>query len=303
MLIHRHHSSWLEELEQLIGMLRTALEGHTVYALLDGAFNDDCYRLLTRHHTTLAWRSLFNLSSEPDTELAAALPTLLALPAPSAQAWRAVLACTDGWPMLSLIATAETFDALARRLSPWSVVDADGQYFVLRYADTRRLPDVVGVLQPPQHGALFGPAAAWMYWDRSAQWQALPLPACSAPPLTDVRLDGAQCAALIGASESDEIFASMMQKDPTLAASLAPDAAYAAIAQSLAKADQYRIAGYDRQSWCRLRLGYPTLESNPRCAALLGALHIGPATYPDVSSQLEALARLSSSPHEGVLQR
>lgn len=303
MLIQRHDALWLDELAQRVAALCTMHEGHAVYALLDGAFNDDCYRLLTRRGAALAWRSLFDLSPEPDKELAAASPILLALPAHSALAWRAVLACTDGWPMFSLIATAETLDALARRLSPWSVVNADGQYFVLRYADTRRLPDVVGVLQPAQHGALFGPAAAWMYRDRSAQWQSLPLPACSAPPLTYVRLDGAQCAALIGASESDEMLAGLMQNDPALVASLAPDAAYAAIVQSLAKADQYRITGYDRQSWCRLRLRYPTLEDDPQCAALLGALHDGSAAYRDVSGRLEALVQLSSLPHEGALQR
>lgn len=303
MLIQRHHALWLDELTQRIAALYAAHEGHTVYALMDGAFNDDCYRLLTRHGAALAWRSLFDLSPEPDKELAAASPTLLALPAHSALAWRAVLACTDGWPMLSLIVTTETLDALARRLSPWSVVNADGQYFVLRYADTRRLPDVVGVLRPAQHAALFGPAAAWMYRDRSAHWQTLALPARSAPPLTDVRLDGAQCAALIGASESDEMLAGLMQNDPALVASLAPDAAYAAIAQSLAKADQCRITGYDRQSWCRLQLRYPALEDDPQCAALLGALHDGSAAYRDVSGRLEALVQLSSFPYEGALQR
>jgi hypothetical protein len=89
-------------------------------------------------------------------------------------AWREVLRLTDGWLMLSLIVTLESLDEMAQRLHPWCLVNADGQSFVFRFPDTRRLPCVVEVLTPEQHGAFFGPVLAWRYRTRTAQWRSSP---------------------------------------------------------------------------------------------------------------------------------
>lgn len=99
--------------------------------------------------------------------------------------------------MLSLIVTTESLDALALRLSSWSVVDADGQYFVLRYADTRRLPDVVGSLLPSQHGAFFAPRGRMAVSRSCRAVGTVAVATVPRKPLTDVRFDGVQCARLI----------------------------------------------------------------------------------------------------------
>jgi hypothetical protein len=58
--------------------------------------------------------------------------------------------------MVSAIVTLETFVELVDRLAAWCVVEVDDQYFNFRFPDTRRLPDILGVLKPEQIGALLG---------------------------------------------------------------------------------------------------------------------------------------------------
>ena len=243
--------------------------GQAWYALVDTAFVPGCYRLLQRHKDTLPARYLFDLSSDPRADLAAVSPVLFPLHESQQKEWRAILQQTDRWPMLTLISTTESLDELALRLSSWCVVDADGQDFVLRFADTRRLPDVVGVLDETQRAELFGPAREILYRDRVAQWQNLPTSPTAQPPAIQVKLSAKQFGALVEASGADEIMAQFSKNEPTLLAAHKPSQAYSRISRALALATSLGISPSDRTNWSRLFLRWEAVEDLPDLSTLI----------------------------------
>lgn len=290
-LICEHAPEWLDVLHEEIESVRRNWPDAHVYALLDCAFVERTHAAIQKHR--LPSRSLYDLSDKPSRELQAVSPTLMPLTLEGESRWRDVLRLTDGWPMLSLIVTPEPLDDLAQRLSQWCVVNADGQPFVFRFPDTRRLPAVVDVLTPAQHGAFFGPALAWRYRTRSAQWAELPLPATPLPPADQVKLDAQQSAELINESEADEIMAYFSVYDPAVMRQYHPAAAHKLVMHGLKRADRYGIADADRVQWCRMVLQQPKLEQIPAAISLLVALLSQECSYADIKSELAKLARSS----------
>jgi hypothetical protein len=65
--------------------------------------------------------------------------------------------------MISAITMLETAERFAERLSAWCVVEADGKRYNFRLSDTRRLPDIVGVLSNQQGTEIAGNAIGWRY--------------------------------------------------------------------------------------------------------------------------------------------
>jgi hypothetical protein len=234
-----------------------------VYGLIDMAFSGRCYKTL-KGSKTLSRRSLYDLRDIPDEKLAEVSPTLIYLSSSDAAAWREVMQATDGWPMVSLLVTTESLDDLALRLDPWCVVDADDENYCLRFADTRRLPDIVSTLTPEQHGEFFGPAKVWLYRDRAAQWRELPLPETSSAPADKPSLNSKQCGILIKASEPDEIIDSLCLNQPALAQTISSFVAHSALCNALQCADQYGITEPDRIDWCTLWLRHPGLNELPQ---------------------------------------
>lgn len=286
-LIGTHVPDWLDDFQERITTLWEKWPDANVFALLDCVFAERCHAAIKKHH--LPSRSLYDLSNDPSPELQAVSPTLIPLTRTSIPAWREVLHLTDGWPMLSVIATPESLDELAHRLSPWCIVNADGEPYVFRFSDTRRLPGVVSVLTPQQHGAFSGPALAWHYRTRIAQWAKLPLPETPLPPGDEVKLNAEQCAQLIGDSEADEIIAHLHVHEPALIRQYHPADVYDLIAQGLKCADHYGMENFDRIHWCRLFVQHPTLEHMPEAVPLLASLKSKKCSFADIEGTLAGL--------------
>jgi hypothetical protein len=262
-LINRHQKTWLNDLrEQVDQALALSADNH-VFAFIDGAFYPSCYDRLKARRDRLNWHSLFAALPGADEETRALSPILLQLSPTDSSVWQSILRLTDGWPMLSWIVTPESLEQLVARLTPWCVIDADGQSLILRFADTRRLPDIVTNLTAEQHGQLFGPVTCWRYVTRAAQWAQLPQPSRALPPTDTIKLNARQCAVLIGSSEPDEIIASLYRTDRNLIDCITPDLGYETIRHALNRADHYRIEQpHDREDFCALMLQFPDLESN-----------------------------------------
>ena len=292
-LIGTHEPGWLDDFQGDIASLWEMWPDANVFSLLDCVFAESCHTAIKKHR--LPSRSLYDLSDEPSPELQAISPTLVPLTRATIPEWREVLRITDGFPMLSMIATPESLDELARRLNSWCIVNADGEPYVFRFPDTRRLPGVVNVLTPQQHGAFFGPARAWRYRTRSAQWAELPLADAPLPPADEVRLDTEQCAQLIGDGEADEILEHFHVYEPAFIRPYPPADAYTLIAQGLKRANHYGIENFDRMHWCRLFMQRPELERIPEATPLLAALKSKRCSFTEMQDALAQLVEDSSS--------
>lgn len=294
-LICDHTPGWLDALQKETESNRNTWPHANVFALIDCAFIDHMHATILKQH--LPSRSLFDLSSDPSPELQAISPTLIPQTPETAPQWRDVLRLTDGWPMLSLIVTPESLDELALRLSPWCIVNADGQPFVFRFPDTRRLPAIVDVLTPAQHGAFFGPAIAWRYRTRSAHWAELPLPAAPLAGAEYIKLNAQQCAQLLNESEADAIMAYLNVKNPSIMHPYNAADAHQRITQALKRADRYGIAGNDRIQWCSLYLKQSSLEQMSEAIPLLAALLAKECSYADIRVELTKLVRTHGLPN------
>ncbi|WP_420475413.1 DUF4123 domain-containing protein [Noviherbaspirillum sp. ST9] len=254
-LINSHVPGWMDDFEKTIASLQEKWPPANVFALFDCVFNEPCLTQIKR--SQIVSRCLYDLSKNPSPELEAVSPVLVPLTDALDARWREAVQLTDGYPMLSLIVTPESLDQLAQRLHPWCIVKVDGEPYVFRFPDTRRLPGVIEVLTPQQHAAFFGPAYAWLYRTRSAEWKELPIPDASLPPDDDVKLSAEQFVQLIEDSEADEIAAHFHVHEPMLILPYQPSEAYDLIAQALKHVDNKDVERLDRMECCRLFLQQP----------------------------------------------
>jgi len=290
MLIESHEPDWLSKVNNQVSESLADHPDSSAYALLDLAFAPQCFEQLVTQRSALRYQGLYDRSPRPDPLLSSVSPTLIELTPETDTEWKRVLEHSNGWPMLSIFVTPESLDELAERLSAWCIVDADGTEFVLRFADTRRLPDIVSSLTPQQHGQLFGPAYAVMCRSRAAQWTSLPLPQVPQAAATHVKFAKAQVIALISASEPDEMLDVLRRDEPSLLAEHSPAAAYEVVCNALDGAGRYGIDGYDRIRWCGVMLTNPDIEREPAAAGLLETLSKGAAVYADIHGRLNGLA-------------
>ncbi|MEN7431962.1 DUF4123 domain-containing protein [Chromobacterium sp. TRC.1.1.SA] len=196
------HSFDIEGLSGLLQQHGPLGEDQHQYLLFDGALNPKLLQHLRR--SGAPWRSVFTQSDDGDEQLMAASPLLMEWQAfQQAEAERLLRQC-DGLPMVSVWRSKESLPELAARLLPWCVVKADDQHFNLRFPDTRRLEDIVGVLDDEQGGQFFGPATLCAAPSRFGGWKTLPLPSKAEPPAEKVKLSAEQTLALIRAGEPDE---------------------------------------------------------------------------------------------------
>ncbi|SFQ42027.1 DUF4123 domain-containing protein [Variovorax sp. 770b2] len=265
-LIDKHAPGWLDALFVDKGPLASTAMG-TRYALIDCAFAPQCHRLLKQNASDGRWRSLYENTPGATDEVIRHSPILLNVETMQRQVLDRVLLLTNGLPMLSFIHSLEPLDSLFERLSPWCVVNADGQHFVLRFPDTRRLPDVLNALSPPQQLALCGPGTAWHFRGRDASWQVFLAPSQAASfasqPEPAPKLDGDQCAALIAGSEADEIIANLLYLSPQYSERHSPSKLHSLASYSLAAADAMHIDTMaQRMSLCELFWQQPELRND-----------------------------------------
>jgi len=265
-LIDKHAPGWIDALFADDGPLAPAPDGSR-YALIDCAFAPQCHQLLKQRTGSGLWRSLYENMPGATDEAIRHSPVLLNIDAIERPLLDRVLLPTNGLPMLSFIRSVETIGSLFERLSPWCIVNADGQYFVLRFPDTRRLPDVLNALSPQQQLALYGPGTAWHFRRRDASWQTFLAPSQTASftsqPELAPRLDGDQCAALIAGSEADEIVANLLYLTPRYGEQHSPSKLHALATYSLAAANAMRIDTLvQRMNLCELFWQQPELSNN-----------------------------------------
>ncbi len=192
-------------LSALQALLEThAQEGVQAYLLLDGALAPRLLKAVKK--SRLPWCSVFTQSDQGPDDLLSVSPLLVACSAQDSASLHTLLTPFAGLPLASVWHTPESLHALAARLRPWCVVEADGSFLNLRYPDARRLRDLDRVLDDTQRAQFFGPAHGCHVPDRYGEgWHPLSLPAQSHAPALKVVLDAAQTHALIRAAEADEI--------------------------------------------------------------------------------------------------
>lgn len=262
-LIDKHAPGWIDALFADDGPLASGAEGFR-YALIDCAFAPQCHQLIKSHLGSGSWRSLYENMPGASDEAIRHSPVLLNIDAVERPLLDRVLLLTNGLPMLSFIRSNEPLESLFERLSPWCIVNADGQYFVLRFPDTRRLPDVLAALSPLQQMAFCGPEATWNFRRRDASWSSFLAPgkmaSTSLAPCAPV-LDGDQCAVLIAGSEADEVIANLLQLSPAYEAQHRPSVLHALAVCGLAAADAMQFDTVaQRMRLCEVFWQHPELS-------------------------------------------
>jgi hypothetical protein len=196
MFIDVYANTWFDDLEARIASLDS---GRRLFLLIDGAFVPGLHRQI-KDRKVLLFESLPGCNSDTQDVSPFLIPF-----EDRGKRTRALLARCERWPMVSLIETPEPMEALAQRLAAWCVVEADGQRFNFRFADTRRLPSIFHALTAQQRAQLTGPAARWSYVTRAGGWDELAVEASASGIATDPELDQRQFAALVDDSRIDEL--------------------------------------------------------------------------------------------------
>ena len=206
MLIEPFVAGWMDE---LCVRARELSSGQQLHLLIDGAFVPGLHRTIHPDRKVMLFASLPGCSAE-----ALDLSSFVTPFDPEDPTVRRMLHRCSGWPMVSVIQTHEDMKQLAARMAAWTVIEADGQRFHLRFADTRRIPAIVQVLNPGQRAQLLGPATSWACITRSGAWQEIRLDGTDSDLAESPSLDTRQFGLLVEDSRIDEMLALFMQRHP-----------------------------------------------------------------------------------------
>jgi hypothetical protein len=120
---------------------------------------------------------------------------------------------TPGRCALSLLYCAEPSQRVAERLRKRMDLPLMGDNYLLRYFDTRVLPELMACLSPKQASSFVSLASAWYYRNRDDQWQALPSGDEALLGLDDeglpLELGAAQCDAFLRIGSADRLEAAI----------------------------------------------------------------------------------------------
>ncbi|MFC0253881.1 DUF4123 domain-containing protein [Massilia consociata] len=253
MLTDPFADDWLDVLQQ---RFRERPAGHELHLLIDGAFVPGLHRRIAAGRKALLFEAL------PASGPSALDVSPFVLPfVPDDRALGPVLRGCQGWPMVSVIATPEPWRELAARLAAWCVIEADGQRFNFRFADTRRLPAILKSLDRTQHAQFCGPAVSWSHMGRDGNWRTLALGGAGDAIATAPQLDDAQFAALVEDSRADEVLA-QLAAHPDRAA-YRPSQAHALISSALAPALKAGLGNRELVDWCGWLLAHGGRDKAP----------------------------------------
>lgn len=258
MLTDPFADDWLNVLQQ---RYRERPSGHALHVLVDGAFVSGLHRRIAASRKVLLFEGL--PASGPATLDVS--PFVLSFD-PEERALGSVLRACRGWPMVSVIATPEPWRNLAARLAAWCVIEADGQRFNFRFADTRRLPAILKTLGRAQRGQLTGPALSWSYIGRDGEWCTLALDGSGDAIATDPRLDDAQFGALVEDSRADEVLARLAAHPAR--GTYRPSQAHALISSALAPALHAGLDDRELVEWCGWLLAHGWRDDGQDIAVL-----------------------------------
>ena len=240
MLIDAFNEDCLDRLDTRVAELTAP---NRLYLLIDGAFLPGLHKLLASECKSLLFASLPGCN-----EQTADASPFLTPHKPQDKRMRSLLRRCSGWPMLSVIETAESLAQLSARLSAWCVIEADDQLFNFRFPDTRRLPAIFRTLDAAQRAQFTGPAARWSYIGRDSSWSDLDVTSVGAEPVSNPVLDSGQFAALLDDSRVDEML--VLLGDRGYEVGKHPSASHARVSAALLFAASARLADGEVLDWC-----------------------------------------------------
>jgi len=262
MTINLYPPGWHEAFDQQITDLQTQFPEAHIYALIDGVQNESCYPFLKRHGG-LSYFPLYKNTASRDDETLGLSPLLVAYDEFAPLIWRKLIEKTNGHASLSIIVTTESREQIAERLTPWCIVNADGEWMALSFSDTRILPELFKVLTQEQVGQLCGPALRWQYVTRHCTWQDLPMPTVPLTLADEVKLDEQQCARLIDASEADGVLYQLRRANAALVDCQSPARAHELTRHMLNCANHAQISSPpERVELCELIFLRPALAND-----------------------------------------
>ena len=255
MLIDAFHHNVFDELDQRAAGL---VGPDKLYLLIDGAFVPGLHKMLTADCKALLFASRPACSDD-----AADASPFLTPYVPNDKRMRSLLPRCSGWPMLSLIQTSESLAQLSERLSAWCVIEADGQRFNFRFADTRRLPAIIRTLEPTQRAQFLGSATHWLYINRNGCWDEVDVKGAMAQPAINPVLNDGQFATLVDDSRVDEHL--VLLGDRGYEVGKHPSVSHARMAAALQTATSVKLADDSLLSWCIWFWRYA--QTQPNCVA------------------------------------
>lgn len=240
MLIEPFVDGWMDALRVRADGLPT---GQRLHLLIDGAFVPGLHRGIHSDRKVMLFASLPGCSDE-----ALDLSSFLMPFDPEDPTVQRMLRRCSGWPMVSVIQTQEDVKQLAARMAAWTVIEADGQRFHLRFADTRRIPAIVQVLDPGRRAQLLGPATSWSCIARSGAWQEIRLDGADTAPAESPSLGTRQFGLLVEDSRIDEMLALFVRRHTGPAVPALQG--YAVLSLALQVAKKERLTEAAMLDWC-----------------------------------------------------
>jgi len=120
-------------------------------------------------------------------------------------------------PMLSFVATTKNMHVLKDELASKSLVHtADGERYLLRFADTRVLPALAAAFAPSSWAWLTHSLRAWSYIDRGGALRDLPLAQEGITPPSTFSLSDKELAGLLEHGQPDAVIDVLAEKMPDL---------------------------------------------------------------------------------------
>jgi hypothetical protein len=198
MLIDPFSVHWLDELEE--SAARAACSGNNIHILIDGAFVPEVHKIISDNSKRIIFAELAGCSEE-----AFQFSPFLVQFATGDRRIKMLLQKCDGWPMVSVVETPESLEALTVRLSRWCIIEVDSQFFNFRFSDTRRLPAIFNTLTFVQQCCIAGPAVRWGFINREGKWAELKVSGYACSIIVQPELNMVQFEKLISESHADEL--------------------------------------------------------------------------------------------------
>ncbi len=229
-----------------------------VFALVDGAFDEQI--ISARDRPRLPRHSLY--ANTALQALGAAAPHLFGAPAAAIEQlpWlQRLFAACAGKPMLSIIASTLSADALQQHLRPYLIArTADSMEWPVRWGDTRVLPVLMETLTASQRSHLLGPLYCWWSVQRDGtpiSWQGGAVPEPTSADFEQLPVSDSAFASLVDAAEADAVLANLDDTQPDLLRQHRPVQCHARVARhlGLASANGISAAGA-RQHFSALAL-------------------------------------------------
>ncbi|WP_157956972.1 DUF4123 domain-containing protein [Salinicola aestuarinus] len=221
-LIDHYPLGWVKETQAMIGAWLAESPTPYIYFLLDASFRHDTLLTLIRDLWPKGnWCSLYQDAANTSERVLAVSPLLLTMDNMSLDLLPTLAEEISGQPMLSVIVTTESMDALWQRLSNFRIVTVQDARYVLRLSDTRRLPQIAEMLTNEQRFLLTKYMTAWRYVGRDAGWRELDLEhgavtTAEPNPASSVRLDDRQTQMLLDMNHIDALIDGLRRNEPAL---------------------------------------------------------------------------------------